>query len=192
MEISENASSKESNHRLRSQETPNKPLDDASNICESSNTCTLSEFLKSILRDFCDGTTFYHLWDHKILFKRDDRILHVSEVRFGNRSRIENKLYIYTQTAHVPFCEYWISTAQVEAMLLEKREVPGFRNYEYLAYTLNVRSDSFWKLTQLSKRICNHCVKIHVVPVMSLSLFPHTAVWFEHQTILCEGHRSTH
>jgi len=64
--------------QIARQETPNKPLDDASNICESSNTCTISEFLMIILRKFCDGTTFHHLWDHKILFKRDDWILHVS------------------------------------------------------------------------------------------------------------------
>ena len=95
MEISEKSSSQKLNHKLRSQETPNKPLDDACNICESSNTCTISEFLMIILRKFCDGTTFHHLWDHKILLKRDEWILQVSEVWFGNRSRIGNKLNIY-------------------------------------------------------------------------------------------------
>ena len=54
--------------KLRSHETHNKPLDDASNICESSNTWTISEFLMIILRKFCDGITLHHLWDHKILF----------------------------------------------------------------------------------------------------------------------------
>jgi len=40
---------------------PIKPPDDASNICESSNTCTFSKFLMIILGKICDGTTFHHL-----------------------------------------------------------------------------------------------------------------------------------
>ena len=57
---------------------------------------------------------------------------------------------------------------------------------------LNVRSDAFWKLTQLSRRMYNHCVKIHVVHGMFLSLFSRSAVWFGHETIVCQGQRSTH
>ena len=39
---------------------------------------------------------------------------------------------------------------------------------------------------QSSKRMCNHCVKIHVVPVMFLSLFPRAAVQYGSDTrLLC-------
>jgi len=72
MEVSENSSHQESNHASCGQETPNKPPDDASNVCKSSQTCTFSEFLMIILTNFCGGTTFLQLWDHKILPKRDD------------------------------------------------------------------------------------------------------------------------
>ena len=44
-----------------------------------------NEFLVDLLTDFCDGTTFHHLWDYRILSKRDDWILHVSEPVFGER-----------------------------------------------------------------------------------------------------------
>ena len=134
MEISENSSGQESNHRLCSQETPNKPLDDACNICQSLNTYTISEFLMIILRKTCDGTTFHHLWDHKILFKCDDWILHVSEVRFGNRSRIESKLYINTQTVYSSTCEYWTSIAQLAATYYGKCEVLGLNPTESIIF----------------------------------------------------------
>jgi len=64
MEISEKSTSHGSNHKLCTKKRPNKPLDDANNICKSSNTWTISEFLMKILRKFCDATTFHHLWDH--------------------------------------------------------------------------------------------------------------------------------
>ena len=66
------------------------------------------------------------------------------------------------------------------------------RRNDFFAYMLKVRSGAFLKLTQLSKRMCNHCVKIHVVHVMFLSLFPRSAVWFGHETIVCQEQRSTH
>jgi len=71
-----------SNNKLYKHETPIKPLDDASSICETWYTWIWFEFLMYLLTDFCDGTTFHHLWDHKILSKRDDWILHVSEFWF--------------------------------------------------------------------------------------------------------------
>jgi hypothetical protein len=57
---------------------------------------------------------------------------------------------------------------------------------------LNVRSDAFWKLTQISKRIVQSLSKNKLVHVMFLSLFPSAAVWFEHETIVYQGQRSTH
>jgi len=123
MEVSEHSSHQESNHGLRGQESPNKPPDDASNVCKSSKTCIFSEFLMIILTKICGGTTFHHLWDHKILSKRDDWSLHVSQVRFGNRSRIENKLYIYTQTVQFLLCEYWTSIAQMVSTLPHEHEI---------------------------------------------------------------------
>ena len=85
---------------LASTQTPIrvKAPDDASSICETWYNWIILEFLKIILTNICDGTTFHHLWDYKILFKRDDWILQVSEVWFGNRSRIGHKLYTYTQS----------------------------------------------------------------------------------------------
>jgi len=62
----------------------------------------------------------------------------------------------------------------------------------FFAYMLNVRSYSFWKLTHFSKHMCNHCVKIYVVHVMLLSIFSRAAVWFEHETMVFQGQRSTH
>ena len=125
MDVLENSSHQESTHALRSQDTPNKPPSVASNVCKSSKICTFSEFLIITLTNFCGGTTFHHLWDRKILSKRDDWVLHVSQIRFGNRSRIELKLYIFTQTVQSLICEYWTSIAQMVTTLFEKHEVPG-------------------------------------------------------------------
>ena len=94
----------DSNIKSCKHESPIKPLDDASSICETRYNWMVLEFLMIILTNFCDGTTFHHLWDHKILFKRDNWILYVSEVRFRNRSRIGNKLYIYTQSIWCLIC----------------------------------------------------------------------------------------
>ena len=80
--------------------------------------------------------------------------------------------------------------AQVAKMLFEKCEVPGLHlvvDMNSFAYMLNVRSDVFGKLTQLSKRMCNHCVVIHVVHIMFLSLFPRATVWFGHETTVSQG-----
>jgi len=52
-----------------------------------------------ILTNFCDGTTFHHLWEYKILFKRDDWIFHVSEVR----SEIDQGLQISYMYTHNQF-----------------------------------------------------------------------------------------
>ena len=90
------------NQKPKKIETPNTTPDDASNVCESSKNCTFLEFLMRILTHFCGGTAFHHLWDYKILSKRDDRILHVLEVWFGNRSRIKN-CHVYTQTVHFQY-----------------------------------------------------------------------------------------
>jgi len=76
---------RESNNEPYKHETPIKPLDDASSICETWYTWIRHEFLMNLLTDFCDGTTFHHLWNHKILSKRDDWILHVSKLVFGER-----------------------------------------------------------------------------------------------------------
>jgi len=159
-EVPENLSHQESNHGSCGQETPKKSPDDASNVCESSNTCTFSEFLMIILTNFCGGITFHHLWDHKILSRSDDWIRHVSEVRFGNRSRIEIKLYVYTQIVQSSICEFWTSIAQMAATLSEDHEVFGpksGRGNKKCKHILIVRSDSFSKLTQLSKRTWNAC-----------------------------------
>ena len=62
---------RESNNEPYKHETPIKPLDDASSICETWYTWIRHEFLMNLLTDFCDGTTFHHLWDQKILSKLD-------------------------------------------------------------------------------------------------------------------------
>ena len=149
IEVSESSSHQQSNHGLCGQKTPNKPPDDASNVCKSSKTCTFWEFLMIILTNFCSGTTFHHLWDHKILSKRDDWILHVSQFRFGNRSRIENKLYVYTQTVQFSIYEYWTSIAQMVVTLSEEHEIPGSNQsmvpkITYCYWLLGVTRFEYW------------------------------------------------
>ena len=139
----------DSNNRFRKNETLIKPLDDASSICETWYNWIFLEFLMIILTNFCDGTTFHNLWDHKILFKRDDWILHVSEVRFGNRSRIRNKLFIYTQSIRFLTCQYWTPMVQVAEMLFEKREVCGSNlvwdmNFWHICWMLKVMRFENW------------------------------------------------
>jgi len=133
-----------------------------------------------ILRTFCDGTTFHHLWDHKILSKRDDWIVHVSEVRFENRSRIENKLYIHIQTG------------LLQSANIEHRQ-PRWQRCSLKSITSLVRTLAwYWRGTEMSN-VCwifewtrfenwlnfqNACaiivltVKIHGSHVMFISLFP--------------------
>jgi len=155
MEVSERSSQQESTHGLRGQETPNKPPNVASNVCKSSKTCTFSECLMIILTNFCCGTTFHHLWDHKILYIRDDRVLHLSQVWFGNRSRIEHKLCMFTQTAQSSICEYWTSIAQMVATLFEKHEVPGYRS------VTPKNSYSYW-LLEVTRFEINSTFKTHI------------------------------
>jgi len=131
--------------------TPIEPPDDTSNICETWYTWNLFEFLMIILTNFCDGTTFHHLWDRKILSKRDDWIFHMSEVRFENRSRIESKLYIDTQICTISSCEYW--TLTVVTRFHKAPQVYGSNPFEYVQFfadMLNVRSYSFLLLNPLS------------------------------------------
>jgi len=138
-----------------------------------------------ILTNFCGGTTFHQLWYHQILPKCDDWILHVSEVRLGNRSRIQNKLYIITQTVF----NLWIlnidsadgSDAPWRAWRSWFASWYGSRNFMFM---LIVKTDSFWKLIQFSKRTWN--------AIIILSLSPLAAVWFEHRTIVCQGRQNTH
>jgi len=86
----------------------------------------------------------------------------VSEVLFGNRSRIVNKLYIYTRTDKFSICEYrdWTLIAWVVVTLSQKREVPRSKpgcDTRHNACIILIKNDSFWKFIQLSKRTWNAC-----------------------------------
>jgi len=80
--------------------------------------------------------------------------------KFG--SKIDQGLkvsYIFTHNfTQSHLVNNWTSTACLVAMFHEAHEVPGSNPIEYIhffAYMLNVRSYSFWKLTQLSLLVLN-------------------------------------
>jgi len=142
-----------------------------------------------IFINFSDKTTFHHLWDHKILSKRNDWILHVSEVLFGNRSRIENKLYIYTRTGQSSIREYWTSIAQMVVTLSKECKVPG-PNLAVIPQILHVHFVS--KMTRFENWFNFQNARDSEMHAIILSLFPLAAVWCEHGTIVFQGHRNTH
>ena len=118
------------------------------------DTLVCLQFLMIILTKICDGTTFHPLWDHKILSKRDDWILHVSEVLFRNRSRIVNKLYIYTRTDQFSICEYWTLITQVVVTHSQKWVIPGLKpscGTRNVACIIFIKNDSFLKIDSTFK-----------------------------------------
>jgi len=146
-----------------------------------------------ILTNFCDGTTFYRLWDHKILFKGDDWILHCLEVDQGLKI---SHIFAHNQSI---FLSVNIEHRWRKWQRHSLKSVKSLGRTWSQTWIFCIYAECYkwlrWcvlKIDSTLRRMCNHCVKIHFVHVMFLSLFPRAAVWFGHQTVVCQGQRSTH